>query len=573
MPSSIAVKLNDAMGQLLESLQTQPISSDQIKKILLYSENFIAGFNQHPDLFVAQPLLYKSQLSFIHNLTFNTCTYLVLLCHNNHIHHSCCQQMLSSVLSLYGERQQEITDLYQGTSKHVRLKRNKRLIEALSKSFQEVWLRGYQLYDCLFINDSGAVRWPLHLSKIQRQIYLAHYLSVHITPNLIFQGQPFAQVIRTLAQNCPTSWLGDIEPLLHYPSLYCPGTVVRTSDPQPMMALSVTPDKILVSSLTPNDQAKTQFSRVYQSNIKRLSKSQRIRGFGTLKDWWNEGWLAQQSEKHDCISPVQESYRLDQPPKVLLDVQAHLNSGDIDIDKLAVIISEEPVFADYLKQTATFTNRNKLPIQQVKHGLMLHGYERTSSILIQQALLLRLNQHYFPLQQEFVQFTRLRAQVAMNLATEVKDVSPEQASTLACFATSGLFTQPALKGRRHWKPTPNNQQDIRCLFHCPNATNLHEHAMKLAIAWQQPKLHVTAMQYHFIMPQNIAAKREAKKLAVILGLSLMIARQQYFGESLLCEESRNYLNQGLHLLNIEKQQFEKISIDSLTQSHSYCALS
>ncbi len=571
MPANAVAQLFSQLeGVLLDSAQGK-LSSSLVKRTVSLADQFIATFKQYPDVMMAQPLLYKQAYSFELNLLFNGCVYLAMLCESNKVNATTTGQMICSLISLHSERIDDLKQFYLTGEAPLPKKRNNRLIEVLTASQQQVWLRGYQLFDKLGNDKSGfQSQWPLGLSKVQKIVMLSHLLAVHMTPNRKTAPAPFSQIFRQLVQSLPSDWLNEVKGLLDYPGLICPGTLVKSGS-KSLLVLSVSRDKALVREVQSGDQANTPVTRIYLRNIDKLYAPQKIKGFSQIEQWWDGNWQAECLAEPVC-APTQSLYKLDQPPSTLLEVQKHLSSQDIDIDKLANMISEEPAFAEFITLTASHSNRNKLPVQQVKHGLMMHGYERTSSMLIQQALLLRLNQSYFPLQQEFIQFTRLRAKISELLSAFATTVTVEQAATLTCFACSGLFTQPGPKGRRHWQLKQTNQQDIRSLFLFANADNLHHHSMTLAKAWQQSKYMINGLQFHFLFPEAMATKKSSKELAIILGLSLIRARQVYFNEPILCEETRTYLNQGLAYLKISASDFNALGEQALTLSHCYCAL-
>lgn len=115
--------------------------------------------------------------------------------------------------------------------------------------------------------------------------------------------------------------------------------------------------------------------------------------------WWDKNWFDFHSIIPDLNTPFLQSFRLDKPPQVLLNIQHQLNQHDVNIEQMATLINAEKALVAHIQHSATLANRKRLPVQDVKHALMMHGYERTNSILIQQSLLLRLNQNYFPLQE------------------------------------------------------------------------------------------------------------------------------------------------------------------------------
>ncbi|WP_353369769.1 hypothetical protein [Aliiglaciecola sp. NS0011-25] len=569
MPTQSLLKAFGQVSTVLEEVRQNPVGPEQIKRIVKVSEYFLSAFKLSPDVFVAQPLLYKSRSGFLNNLTFNTLVYCALICNRARINDLCCQQLLSCILTLYCERQEDLQGFYQQNQRPSHHRKSVRLLQILNRANLQTWMDGYQVYKYLFSKFENNRSWPKDLTKNQQVILLAHQLATQVTPSEVKKPVHFSSAIRKLTQTCPESYLNSLNGLLQYPTLICPGTLVKLDQQQPAVVLSVSEDKVLVIIINSKGDEKAQLKRVFNDNIQRVSATQTVTGFSQIQRWWDINW---QIEKSDCINPIEDNFPLDKPPTLLLEVQKHLNSGSVDIDKLALQISSEPAFADYLKQTATISNRNKLPVQQVKHGLMMHGYVKANSMLIQQALLLRLNQSHFPLQQNFTQFIRLACQIAANLSAQNKHVSPEEASTLLCFACSGLFTQPALKTRTQWTRRQERQQDISYLFDFRNPETLRNHSLKLCQAWQQPTLYSDAIMANSQDSDELSKNPILNTLTVTLGLSVLLARRLYFSEHQLNDVSQRFYTNSLRFLKLNEQKVSELLANSLQQSHSYCAL-
>lgn len=563
--------LYSEMGSLLVKNEQQPMSIETIKASLKYSETLLSNFKRTPDVIVAQPLLYKKNLSYIENLSFNSCVYLILLCNANKINDVCTQQLICGILTLYAEGRLGITSHFcENSTQHTpqnAVNNNHRKL--LSTYHQYIWLDTYSLHERLFQIPKTNQDWPDDLSKLQRLVYLAHVLSILITIRQNQKPKGFAQIVKQLCLHCPDSWINDLESLLHYPGTIPPGTVFRQKSATTSLTLSVCKDKLLVIELPPDSQATPTVFSVYKHNAITISGAQKVSGLSQVENWWGLPWLDKYTEDNQYFRPNTSLFRLDKPPAVLLEVQEHLNSDEIDIGKLATQISEEPYFADYLKQTATISNRNKLPIQRVKHGLMMHGYERTNSMLIQQLLLSRLNQSYFPLQQDFIQFTQLRAQIAATLAESIDGLTGENASVLACFSSAGLFTQPSLKSHTRWRRDSQRQFDIQSLFTFSHAKNLHNHAIKLAQAWQQPKQLISCLSQQRQLPNDNTANNETRKLTAILGLSLIGTIQVFFSEGQADTATLSYIEQAFNLLKLEQEMFTNITKQALSICHTY----
>lgn len=547
------------------------MSIETIKAGLKYSESLLLAFRQTPDIVVAQPLLYKTNLSYIENLCFNSCTYILLLCNGNKINDVCAQQLICGMLTLYAEQKHQITSHFCDELKLPTPKTaaDQNQYKLLATYHQYIWHDTCALCDQLLQIPKSVKDWPDGLTRLQKLVYLAHILSVLVTLRQNQKPRSFAQILKQLCQHCPENWISDLESLLHYPSTITPGTVIRQKSATTALTLSVNDEKLLVVELSPEVQAKKTIFSLFRQNVIGVSGAQKVSGILQVESWWGLGWLDKYTEHSHYFRPDTSLFKLNKPPAVLVEVQKHLNSDDIDIERLAKQISEEPYFADYIKQTATISNRNKLPVQRVKHGLMMHGYERTNSMLIQQLLLSRLNQNYFPLQQDFIQFTRLRAQIAATLAEAVEGLAGENASVLACFSSAGLFTQPSLKSHTKWRRHNKDQFDIQTLFAFSNAANLHEHGVKLAQAWHQPEHFISCLNQQKLMPEDYTSSADNQKLTAILGLSLVGAIQVFFDDWLADNLTHNYIKQAFELLNLEEAMLNNVATQAMSICHTY----
>lgn len=566
MPTEVVAKQFARVAGIVQKVNDKPVEKNHIKPIITNSELFLASFVQSPDIFAAQCVLYKSKYSYVENLTFNSMMFCALLCNRNKINDLSCQQMLSCITTLYAERQTTIHATFNDKSSDSKPHINTGLLAVLGAAHMEVWQHCYRIAGFLFNDYSRLTHWPTSFSRLQRIVLLSHYLSVSLTYRKNVKPLSFINGLKKLMQACPEEWAGELDKLLEYPGEVIPGSIVRTISKSPGVVLATSERKLLVSKLNKGTQQSPPLQKMYMANITTSHGAQLVRGFSQIHQWWNEEY---EQEKVEFDNPKITTFPLDKPPKALLEVQKHLNADQVDIDKLAEQISSEPAFSEYLKHTATLSNRNKLPIQQVKHGLMMHGYVRANNLLIEQALLLRLNQSYFPLQQDFTQFTRLASQVAFNLAATNNDITPEQASNLVCFACSGLFTQQSLKTRIKWTIDDQHAYRIDQLFTFRQSDNLVKHAITLCQTWQQPTLFIRAIEHHQQMPQDNTQKPMTKILSAILGLSICGARAAFFAPNSDCESTKRYQKEGLALLKISESDYQSAINQSLALCHTH----
>jgi len=300
-------------------------------------------------------------------------------------------------------------------------------------------------------------------------------------------------------------------------------------------------------------------------------RPQAIGSLHAIDRWWDEQWQ-QTLHMHTGVTIYNQAFKIDAPPALLLALQKQLNKVEPDIEKVVKLIARDPHYAHYLQATASQNSRQKLPVQDIRHGLMIHGFGRTSSILMQQALLQRLTQHYFPLQEHFVQFSKLRSHLAATLALESTAMLPEEAMSLATFASAGLFTSAKLKGRSSWVRGEEHLYDINQLGEPEGRPLLAEHAYKLAQAWQQDPALLKALANQHCLPQDATGNALHKKLVSILGLSLLQARQLYFADQAEGDSNQLFVQQACECLSLSNSQLKRIQQEAVGFCHFFWPL-
>ena len=559
---------------LLKAFRTSSVSQEHIKETLQFSETLIQLMKDCPDPLTSELSVFRPQLPHVVNLTFTTCLLATLLAGRNKFNDSCCQQVICAAITLYCFNQREVEQYFK-TGAQVKAQFNypSQLFNGLQKAHLDVWANCFDTFN--------SQKWQiLHrpfVSPGNRRtielLALANGLSINLIPKQGKASLNYANVVKLAMQSVSSKYTELLHPLLNYPGLTPPGSVVKVTGHGTSIVLSQLADEIVVKSVKAPTGEPHLPLKVSRSSITLLSPPRESKSFALLDDFWDANWETLTSAPQKTLSPYVASFRLDKPPSVLIEVQNHLNHADIDFNKLAHLISNEPSLANHLKDSASQSSRSKLPVQDVKHGLMMHGYERTNSILIQQALLLRLNQNFFPLQESFIQFTRLRCHLAASIIA-LKDKSlTEQANCLACFATSGLFTVPTLKGVEHWLPSDNKPFDVRYLVAMEHQQSLHDNAIKLAEAWHQSPQMIMALRNHLLFPEHMPKHKTAAKLAITMGLSLMLARKIFFAENPHCQEGARYLQQSTQHLGITRQQLDEITLQSVGYCHSFWVIS
>jgi hypothetical protein len=211
------------------------------------------------------------------------------------------------------------------------------------------------------------------------------------------------------------------------------------------------------------------------------------------------------------------NYRVDKPPSLLLTIQDQLNKAEVDIEKVCQLILREPSFCDYLQQTASKNSRQQLPVDTVKHAIMMHGLGRAQSILTQQALMLRLVQSTFPLMPIINQFTSLARAFSEHIAEQIPLFLPEEASTFVSFICSGLYTDVRFKRMVYNQHCDN--QELRILVTPSKNPIFLERAKKLAKAWQQDTISLKAIDQMQKSPIKVKTTKRINTLMAIAELA------------------------------------------------------
>lgn len=578
MPADLIKQQYVSLATLLTAYRSGPLTSELIQQTLQFCASLLHLAKSQPDATFAQLQLYKKKLPYVYNLTFNCCLYSALLGARNKINDTTSQQLMCAAVTLFAFEQKTIEQYYSGNTDELAGKLNQRLCQVLQKTRQETWLGAYQLCPDIHRNLGVKIGQLDRVSKCQAIILIAARLALLTTPNSRFKKYNFAHALRKTIIASPGTSYPLFAPLLDYPGLVPPGSYVRQEDSDYAVVLAVTGHNLIVCSMGAKDEnGAAPISCLDKGTIKRSYTAEGFSRFDKISQWWGKDWAQYQTSLTTApgvglTTPFNHSYNIRRPPLTLVDIQTQLNEPEQDIKKLAKAIAEEPAFATHLQNTASHSSREKLPVVAIQHGLMMHGFARSGSIIMQQALLSRVNQHYFPLQHYFINFTQLRGYLASCLAKACDLGLPEQACTLAYFANSGLFTHPALKTQTQWLRGETQTFDMAQLIVCPNSQQLGLQAVSLAQDWHQPSHEIVALRTYHHLPKPQTNNDDSAKLAALLGMSLLLARQVFFAEPQLCIQGQQYLENALLLLDLNQQDIESIKQQSVAYCHMYSPL-
>ena len=559
---------------LLKDYRTSSLSQQQIQATLQFSNELILALKEYPDPLLSELSTFRPQLPFVTNLVFRTSLLAALIGARNKINDSCSQQIICSAITLYCFNQVSIE---KWISKQQKPEKTyiapANLTTALDKAQLNVWSSAFAHFSSLGWRLMASGYKQPNARKPLAVLYLAHSAAMMLVPKGDKKPLSFPLALKFLYQMVSSKQGELLHPLTIYPGPIPPGCVVSDRENQLYIVLSLLKDGLMIRPANPSGNDFHELRKISLSAVNRFHPTAPRKSFSLADSYWDVNWESMADGKKTYLSPFVDTYKLDKPPGVLIDVQTHLQKADIDFNQLADLIAGEPSLAQHLKESASHSSRSKLPIQNIKHSLMMHGYERANSLLIQQALLLRLNQNYFPLQDSFIQFTRLRCHLAASIIGINDKSLVEEANCLACFACSGLFTVATLKGVQDWQTESKKPFDIRYLIATHQQQSLHDNAIKLAEAWHQKPHMIMALRNHLLLPEHMAKHKVAIKLAITLGLSLLLARKIYFAEQSQCPEAITYQQQGLKKLGLNKHHLEEICQQANGFCHSHCAIS
>ncbi|WP_088332220.1 HDOD domain-containing protein [Lacimicrobium sp. SS2-24] len=382
--------------------------------------------------------------------------------------------------------------------------------------------------------------------------------------------EKWLSALRKLARALPTACYDLLTPIISQAGLIPPGSLIRFADDKTAIILSRTDTSWLIRYYDPHCQHfDDDITLISASPNCKVLAPLKVKELSVINTLWDVHWQAAFQQQSGAPSLQSSSQPLSKPPAKLLAIQDLLQRQDPDIDKICEHIAAEGFLARQLKTTASHRTRMKLQMEEVKHALLFQGFERTNSVLVQQALLSRLNQFYFPLQQHILQFCILFGHVVEALAERQSKLTTETVVTLGYFFCSGLFISLPLKRRTSLPRRGTPHYSLETLFVLATDTSSLKHSLTLTRAWQQPTSSVDAIRCHHQLPDDMRLNTLTKLQASLLGLALMMTRQIYFGDSLASDADRQYQQQALTVLNLQSADQHNIIESVLENSQCY----
>jgi HD-like signal output (HDOD) protein len=584
MPAQIVKQHYIALGKLLNIYRSAPLDKDLLKASHHFCKNLYAAAKAHPDLIFAQPQLYKSQLPFIVNIAFNSSVFTCLLAIRNKFDPTVTVQLMCGSLSIYALDQSSIEKHYQidENSEYCEMPVPKHMgvthtafTQLLKTNKQHIWLSSYLVYSHIHVT-----RYP-RTSLTNPSIvlaYMANKLALLCIPNKRKQGISFANAIKHLSIKCCPKWYSMLIPLLEYPSVLPVGSYIRLQDGSIHIVLSQRIEGLVTKRLPTKHSVGVQPDKLViqlttAEQVIQHYPCQQLNSFTRLDQWWGNDLMDyfankcsdQQIAAFNSVQPIQAA------PASLLVIQDQLSHINADMTVMIKAIEKEPSYAHQLQVSASVSNRKKQSVQSIQQALAMLGFERINSILLQQSLLSRLNQHYFPLQQTLLHFSQFFILIVDKLAVKTKLVSPEIASTTACFVMSRLFTLPVIRTMSHWEISTRPTYKVTSLVEVKD-DSLKNGAFLLANAWQQQKQILDALQHYDKVMVDPAGTPSARQLCFLLGLSVSLAQEHYFSGTARCKETASYFKAGLLELHISQVELMDMMTDIILSSNIACPL-
>jgi hypothetical protein len=581
MPEKIVKQHYIALVKLLKNYSTSPLDRNLLKATLHFCKSLYGAANAHPDLIFAQTQLYKTQLPFIVNLSFNSVVLTCLLGVRNKFDPSVTIQLMCGSLSNCALEQSALEKHYQSSGENLKPQvkigqKKPPFVQLLKRNQQQIWLSTYLLCTHTHINQYPRNRLTTPITALA---YMANKLALLCTPNKQKQPLSFANAIKHLTLTSCSKWYSLLTPLLDYPSVSPLGSYIRLHDGSIHIVLALCNNGLVTKPLPIKKTASKQSDKVdiqytNTAQIKQSYPSQLLNNFSRLSKWWGSElleWFSnniehEQKVAFELILPFQTA------PASLMVIQDQLNHNNADIAIIVKAIEKEPVHAHHLQVAASISNRNKQPVQTIQHALAMLGFERTNSILLQHSLISRLNQQYFPLQQKLLAFSQFFVFIAGELATLTKLVSPELARTTAFFVVSRLFTLPTIRTLNNWGKPTDPTFKLASLIKLKESKSLKNDGFLLAKSWLQNKQTLEVLQnYDLVIPKEVK-KNASNQYCYLIGLSLILAQEYYFTGTTRCNETADYFNSGLIELGFTQAGVIKLMSDITSSTNVFCPL-
>ncbi|MDF2179644.1 hypothetical protein P2G88_15445 [Aliiglaciecola sp. CAU 1673] len=547
-----------SQSQALLALQRRLAEKQEIEpaEILHLAQQMMQFEQQAPEAFYAQLCLNLPQRDQLNTDDVRSLVVTLLLCRRRNWNSVCALQLLCAAISLFLFTPSGISPAFR---------------QRLQNMDQQLWLHSLIcVFKLLPHRHKGAFgRLMERLAEHQRLLLTASLLGEQLSLG-IRQGHPaFATALKSLLKRLPPKLQPLLEELFPFPGLLPPGAFISLAQSKALV-VAISDKAFWVRTIDEAAQScNPQMELIKVDQRLEMLPAHELPDIEWLDSLWPLGWQEEALPGNLLKVNRKDSYPIAQPPGKLLAIQDLLTHKEPDPDVIAEHIASEGFLARQLSEAASRQSRLNLKLKEVKHALLYQGFERTSAIMIQQALLNRLNQHYFPLQENLLQFTELLAQCMECLGKVIGHSAPQSMRTLGYFACSALFTHQSLKSQIKLPARGSSGFDINQLLYFRDSQNMQSLAVKLATAWQQDKVLVGALRWHNRLPEDMDCSKKQKVSACLLGLGLIMASRAYWGTESASIQSDEYKRQALAQLYLTDTQLTQLLWEAIDATHCF----
>lgn len=562
------------LQQIIEELEKPPLQAALTKRITLFTKNFLAFAQHHPDPLFAQPQLYKTQFPHAINLTFNTLVYICLIASRNKLDDSVHLQLLCASICLSTNKEPEpvssVNNQQTSTTEPFH-----ELLSLLKSSRWQICRHILTVNEYLrrYIHKSSDKL--AQLDPLQSIVFIATKLAKLTTGTVKHPPISFALSLKKVSIDAPQNWYHTLRPLIVYPSLIPPGSCIKDKHELLHISLAVQGNTHLLFPLTTKKLTPTEsvIEIVNASHIKQIFAAQKLTNINKVDEYWGLKYQHAISSKLIKNQAWHNKISLSAPSPNLSAIQNELNAPQPNVNKVVEILEQETTLSTQLQNIASSSNRLTLAISSSRHGLLMNGFERSYQALLQYSLLARLTQESFPLKNKLVNFTQLLCFTADELAKISGSKSSDLASTVCLFALSYYFVSPMIRTRLQWQTNPEQRYHFNRLFKLEHAEHTNQFPLKMAMAWQQPSAIINALK-HLLLQDNSHSSiaTSNKDISQIIGLAIIASRQIYFCENNTCKQTALFQQNALSHLKLSTHQLSDLLEKVACKKQIYCSL-
>ena len=560
--------LYQQLEQISTELENPPFQATLTSKLVVFTNQFLLFAKKHPDVFSAQPHLYKSQFSPEVNVMFDTLVYLSVIAGRNKLDETVLQQLLIAAICVSSS-----ADSPQAPNNKTELKTS--LLHAQLTLFAA---SRWKLCRRMLVVKEYALRY-LHknsnklakLDTLQSLLFIAVKLASLTRNNGKTAPLSFAHALKKICLDAPQHWYTLLRPLMFYPSLIPPGTTLKDQYDDLQLCLAIQSEKTIIYPLSnANDTIKQIAIRIIETaKVKQVFSVQKLPNINKLDEYWGPKFQQIKAAKSESISLWNKKTSLSSVPSSLVAIQLELNTPQPNVDKIVAILEKEQAFSTQLQHIASANSRLMLPVVSSRHGLLMNGFDRSYQSLLQHSLLSRLTQETFPLQNRLANFTQLFCFTADEISKRLASKASDLASTVCLFALSYFFISPMIRTRHMWQPIPVEHYKLSHLFALEHPEQFKQFPVKLAQAWQQPKQVIIALKQLSMGDSHIGASQ----ICLVIGLALIASRDIYFQENASCEHTELFKQNAFKQLKFSQTLFDELLKDLALKNQVYCSLS